>query len=142
MITIPKEQFAVIKKSVSLSQHEEACGLFLGHGSLPNSIAVSTAVPCMNIVEKERHRRSEIDPVVRLRLERSTRNLSTGIVGHYHSHPGGNAVPSKFDLESAHEPTLFWLILGSLDGNIVDIGAWGLDKDQKTFKSLKLSILS
>tara|TARA_A100001037_G_scaffold306868_1_gene357824 strand:+ start:20627 stop:21052 length:426 start_codon:yes stop_codon:yes gene_type:complete len=141
MITVHAEQLSVIKRSISLSKDEEVCGLFLGSGLLPNSVMVTKVVPTSNVAKRERHKRFEIDPVIRLQLERDTRNLPIGIVGHYHTHPGGEAVPSEIDLASAHEPNLFWLIIGTSGDTMKDIKAWSIDPIKGKFINLELSII-
>jgi len=54
--------------------------------------------------------RFEVDPALRLRLQRELRASNERIVGLFHSHPDGAAAPSAHDLACAWEPDLVWLI--------------------------------
>lgn len=53
----------------------------------------------------------EVDPAALLAALRAERGGGARLVGHYHSHPNGLAVPSARDLAAA-EPGRLWLIIG------------------------------
>lgn len=62
-------------------------------------------------------RHFEIDPQIlfdhmRSARESNTRSgkISLRLMGHYHSHPNGLAVPSEADLRAAHDPAAIWVI--------------------------------
>lgn len=52
----------------------------------------------------------EIDPAALFAAYRTQRNGGPRLIGHYHSHPSGDAVPSACDAAAA-EPGSLWLIL-------------------------------
>ena len=83
----------------------EACGLLLG---TPGS--VTHAEPACN-VSRSPERNFEIDPSTLLRVHREARGQGLAVVGHYHSHPGGSAEPSRTDAARAVEDGQLWLIV-------------------------------
>lgn len=91
---------------------EEACGLLLG-----NSDSIVEARPARNTAASPRTS-FEIDPAMLLATHRSARGVGLAIIGHYHSHPGGQPQPSKRDAARAVQNGQLWLIVakGSLTG--------------------------
>ena len=113
---------------------QEACGLLLGrHES--GRVVLSACVPSQNIAA-DPLRRFEVDPAVRLRVQRETRDGGEAMVGLYHSHPAGTAVPSATDRECLYEPGLVWLIAGR--GPRWTIRAWLALQDD--FRELPLTV--
>ncbi len=92
----------------------EACGLLVGKRPPPGHLAVVTRhVPAANLLATATNDRFEIDPRVRLRLQRDLRNSggSEMLLGHWHAHPSNDPVPSAMDRRMAFEPALLWLIV-------------------------------
>lgn len=83
---------------------QEACGLLLGH---PGQI--TDARPTRNTAATPATR-FEIDPTQLLATHREARGLGLQVVGHYHSHPGGQPQPSKRDAARAVQNGQLWLI--------------------------------
>lgn len=83
---------------------EEICGLLLGQGA-----DIRLALPAANVSARPADS-FEIDPAVLIAALRAERGGGPAVVGCYHSHPRGAAVPSPRDLEAA-EPGRLWLIL-------------------------------
>jgi proteasome lid subunit RPN8/RPN11 len=85
----------------------ECCGFLLGsHGH------VAHAAPMRNAADGAvRYRIADRD---HLTLRRAVRGLvpPIGIVGVYHSHPRGRAVPSGTDVSDAHYPDWVHVIVG------------------------------
>lgn len=82
----------------------EACGLLLGSPG-----HVQQARPARNVAEKpETH--FEIDPALLLAAHRNARADGLSVIGHYHSHPGGHAEPSKRDAARAVQNGQIWLV--------------------------------
>jgi len=67
----------------------------------------------------EPEERFEVDPALRLGLQRTLRGDCRRVVGIYHSHPDGPAQPSPWDLAAAWEPDLVWLVVGVRYGQAV-----------------------
>jgi proteasome lid subunit RPN8/RPN11 len=88
----------------------EACGLLLGRAE-PDRFVLTACVPSQNIAS-DPVRRFEVDPAVRLRVQREARAGGEPMIGLYHSHPAGSAAPSAVDRRCLHEPGLVWLITG------------------------------
>lgn len=87
----------------------ERCGLLLGRGD-----TVLDLVPAANVhAEPERH--FELDPAVLVAAYRAERAGGLAVLGHYHSHPSGAAVPSAADAAAADADGRLWLIVGRGD---------------------------
>jgi len=86
----------------------EVCGLLLGDAG-----EIIAACPAANVAP-DRSRRFEIDPAVLFEAHRAARDGGPSILGHYHSHPNGNASPSAADAEEA-QPGQLWLIVAGTE---------------------------
>ncbi len=84
----------------------EICGLLGGCG-----FRVDTVRACDNVAA-DPSTTFEIDPRVLFAAQRAARTGGPAVIGHYHSHPSGSAVPSKRDEEAAHGGEV-WLILAN-----------------------------
>ncbi|MFZ4690341.1 MAG: Mov34/MPN/PAD-1 family protein [Polymorphobacter sp.] len=85
----------------------EACGLLLG---TPGRIMA--AVPARNVAAHP-ERSFEIDPATLLRTHREARGQGQAVIGHYHSHPNGNAEPSLRDAARAVNDGQIWVIIAN-----------------------------
>lgn len=115
-LSIAATDLALIEDEVRRVLPREACGLLLGREAADGTLLVSEVVPAEN--KAEGTDRFEIDPVLLLRLHRELRGGPAGIIGHYHSHPGGAAVPSATDQAASYTPGFAWLILAMQDGHV------------------------
>ena len=95
---------------------QECCGLLLGDAASRTAVAI---LPSANVAPDPRHR-FEIDPTVLLAAHKAARAGGPAIIGHYHSHPGGDPVPSPVDAAMAQGHGELWLVVGG-DGTL---GAW------------------
>ena len=121
---------------------QEACGLLIGRVE-PEGVLVTRAVPCPNQAPvDERHHRFSIDPRAVLNVRRTLRGTPESIVGFYHSHPDGRAVPSVLDLEHIRLwPETVWLIVPMLDGHAQAPGrAWWLDEGETEVRELSIRV--
>ena len=83
----------------------ERCGLLLGRGD-----PVMDFVPAANVhPQPERH--FELDPAVLVAAWRAERAGGHAVLGHYHSHPVGEAEPSVADAAAASADGRLWLIV-------------------------------
>jgi len=89
---------------------EECCGLLSGSEEA-GVVTVDGVHRSENLAEEPTHL-FEVDPVLRLHLQRTLRRNDRRVVGIYHSHPDGSTRPSARDLDAAWEPDLVWLIVG------------------------------
>lgn len=86
----------------------EVCGLLLGVAA-PGTVAITHLLPAANVAA-DPARFFEIDPAVLLAAHRAARAGAPQVVGHYHSHPGGDATPSPRDAAAAAPDGALWLI--------------------------------
>jgi proteasome lid subunit RPN8/RPN11 len=83
----------------------EACGLLFGDDHV-----IATAQPCSNIAaDPARH--FEIDPAQLLAAHKAMRSGGPQLIGHYHSHPVGDGLPSDTDAACARSDGSYWLIV-------------------------------
>lgn len=75
----------------------------------------------------------EIDPSALLAAHKAARAGGPVVIGHYHSHPSGSAIPSGRDLAAA-EPGRLWLILAGDDARL-----WFSREEGFTARSLKIA---
>ena len=102
MIALPRRLLDDIRRRAEAAYPEECCGLLLGHEQGKDRIVVSAAVASANLAaEPQRH--FEVDPALYLRLRRAAaaEPLGAHLIGLYHSHPEGEAVPSASDAAEA-----------------------------------------
>ncbi len=87
----------------------ECCGLLEGarEGGRFRVIALH---PARNL-STDPHR-FEIDPRERIAAQKRAREQGTRVIGCYHSHPNGQALPSIADRAGAGEDDFLWLIAG------------------------------
>ena len=66
--------------------------------------------PASNVApDPSRH--FELDPAVLIAAHRAARDAGPAVIGHYHSHPSGVAVPSATDAACAAPDGTLWLIV-------------------------------
>jgi proteasome lid subunit RPN8/RPN11 len=109
----------------------ECCGALIG-ASGAGRTEIRTLIPVANAARRpDRYR---IDAATVLRLERQAGRTGLYVVGFYHSHPRGTAVPSAADLELAC-PGYLYLIIGMHCG---ELRGWRLRDDRSGFHELEL----
>lgn len=112
-VVISRSLLDAICADARSDQLRERCGLLLGDGA-----SILDFVPCANVHgEPERH--FELDPAALIAAYRAERAGGPTVVGHYHSHPVGEALPSLADAAAADDDGRLWLIV-SRD----DLGLW------------------
>ncbi|MEE2761705.1 MAG: M67 family metallopeptidase [Pseudomonadota bacterium] len=121
----------------------ECCGLLVGVESEAGDWTVTRLVPAANVAPEEPSHsardRFEVDPQIRIDLERELRDQEENVIGHYHSHPDYPAVPSATDLAKAYEPSLCWVIASVMTGKASELAAFRLFEDR--FVSVALEVL-
>jgi proteasome lid subunit RPN8/RPN11 len=109
MVQIVRISRELLDRLASLSAAEparEICGLLLGDGD-----RIAAIEPARNVAaDPAAH--FEIDPAVLIAAYRRERNGGARVIGHYHSHPSGDARPSDRDAADAAGAGRLWLILG------------------------------
>jgi proteasome lid subunit RPN8/RPN11 len=87
----------------------EICGLLFG---APD--AIDHAEPCANVAA-DPTRTFEIDPAALIAAHKAMRGGGPALVGCYHSHPDGPAIPSPRDAAAAAPDGWLWLIAAGRD---------------------------
>lgn len=91
--------------AVAAADDGEICGLLLGQAERIEAIA-----PAANVAaDPARH--FELDPAVLIAAHRAARSGGPKVIGHYHSHPSGVAIPSATDAACAMPDGTLWLIV-------------------------------
>jgi proteasome lid subunit RPN8/RPN11 len=88
-----------------IEKSREICGILLA-----NENRILGFKPIPNVAE-DPHCAFMLDPAAHLAALRAARASGLKIVGHYHSHPGGDPSPSAADAQQAGEQGQLWLIL-------------------------------
>lgn len=111
-IDIPRRILAEIAARAAAAWPDECCGLLLGRRD-GDACIVAEAVAAANVAD-DPARRFEVDPRVLLATHRRARESGDELLGPYHSHPDGAAVPSATDLARARAAAVAgeaWLIV-------------------------------
>ncbi|NWK95188.1 peptidase [Sphingobium lactosutens] len=91
---------------------EEVCGLLLGQAG-----AIEAILPAANVApDPARH--FELDPAALIAAHRAARAGGPAIIGHYHSHPSGVAIPSATDTACASPDGSLWLVVGGKEARL------------------------
>jgi desampylase len=140
VIVIARGLLDEIRRRAEADYPEECCGLLLGHEQGKDRVVVSDAVASANLAA-ERQRHFEVDPALYLRLCRAAAADSSGVqlVGLYHSHPEGEAVPSASDAAQAWQEGWIWLIVPLASGRAGTPGAFRLLRMSGPFEAVELS---
>ncbi|MEO7688160.1 MAG: M67 family metallopeptidase [Sphingomonas sp.] len=101
------------------SPHAEICGLLYGSRG-----RIAEAEACANVAT-DPARAFEIDPAALFAAHRRARAGGAAVIGHYHSHPSGAAVPSARDAAQAMGDGALWLILTAREGRLWRSGRLG-----------------
>ena len=78
-------------------------------------ITVTEIVPTANVAA-DPARTFSIDPQAQFDQLRAARDAGLRVIGHYHSHPNGGAMPSSHDLAMAYDPHAIWVVLAAFPG--------------------------
>ena len=92
-------------RALCAADHNEVCGMLLGAAGRIDAVR-----PASNVApDPSRH--FELDPAVLIAAHRAARDAGPAVIGHYHSHPSGVAVPSATDAACAAPDGTLWLIV-------------------------------
>lgn len=116
--------WAAIRAHAATDWPREACGLLVGSFGKDDDARVSSIEAVANLASTDDA--FEVDPAVRIALQRRLREAGEGlrVIGHYHSHPFGEAHPSARDRACAEEAGLVWLIVSAGPDGAREIGAY------------------
>lgn len=109
-VELTPAQAESLERAATAAHPHECCGLLIGEGSV--QLTVTEVAATDNVAENPADSFA-IDPQAQFALLRATRATGRRVVGHYHSHPRGPAVPSVRDLAMAHDPEAVWIVIDS-----------------------------
>ena len=124
-LLIAPQDLAAVEARARASFPAECCGLLLGRRQGGGEVRVGRVEACVNR-SPDRHRRFTISPDDLLTAYRGARDRGERVVGTYHSHPLGGAVPSEVDRESAWAGASY-LIVGLDEEAVRERRSWRLD---------------
>lgn len=113
---------------------DEICGLLLGDAG-----TIFTARLCTNVADDPRAR-FEIDPAALIAAHRAARQGGPTIVGCFHSHPAGLAMPSPRDAADAAADGSLWLIVAG--GRVTAWRAVAAGERHGRFESVALDVMA
>jgi len=131
-LEIEQDLVAKILSAAARAHPDECCGLIEGMRDSRGWRA--TALHETRNLADDSRVHFLIDPEVHFRLLRALRGTAREIIGCYHSHPDGKAVPSLTDRASASEDGFLWLIAGHGD----EIAAFVYREEHEDFAPVTL----
>lgn len=105
-VAISREVLEQIRRKTVDCAPKEACGLLFGEAGTITSWKAAENVADQPLT------RFEIDPAVLFAALRAQRAGGAAILGYWHSHPSGDARPSRTDAAMAAPDGKLWLIVG------------------------------
>lgn len=127
-LLIAPEDLAAVERRALAAFPAECCGLLLGRAEGGESVRIGWVEPCVNQAH-DQGCRFTILPDSLLAAYRWARERGEQVVGTFHSHPQGAAVPSDIDRESAW-PGASYLIVGLGEEGVRERRSWRLDDDR------------
>lgn len=103
-IEVASSVVGLIERFTQQEHPKEACGILLGLNNRVNRLW-----PAKNVHEKP-ITNFEIDPQTLIDVHREMRDQDEEILGYFHSHPKGLAMPSVVDQDRALRNNLLWAI--------------------------------
>ncbi len=109
MIRLARQVLEHLEAAARRAYPNETCGFLIGHQDDKAVHIDCFALSPNRAADPARH--FTLDPAMHLRLQRELRGSPFGIVGLFHSHPGGRAELSPADLRSPAAEAWVWLVL-------------------------------
>jgi proteasome lid subunit RPN8/RPN11 len=108
-VEITAQALGQMRAAAAAAFPREACGILLGEGT-----RITEARETRNVhPAPETH--FEIDPQALIDAHRAARAGGAQVIGYFHSHPQGPAIPSATDRACAARDGKVWAILGGED---------------------------
>ena len=140
MIRFFPDQTDRIRYAAAHAYPNECCGLLLGHRE-GDDIIVDEVVASTNVSDSPRDS-FEIDPELRLKIEKIIRGTKRSIIGHYHSHPDGTAEPSDRDKAQVWEPDMVWVVASCNSGGVGETRIFQYDAAQSAFAEAEVGAIA
>ena len=127
-LLIQAQDLEKVERHAVASLPDECCGLLLGRVVDEETVRVGWVEPCVNQAPDQR-RCFTIGPDALMTAYRWARDRGEKVVGTYHSHPEGAAVPSELDRQSAW-PEASYLIVAVGEEGVGERRGWRLDGER------------
>lgn len=109
-VEVTSQALAAMRAAAAAAHPREACGLLLGEGA-----RITAARETRNI-HPAPHTHFEIDPQALIDAHRAARSgAGPQVIGYFHSHPEGAAIPSATDRACAAGDRRVWAIVAGHD---------------------------
>jgi proteasome lid subunit RPN8/RPN11 len=115
------QQRLILEQAIA-ERPSEVCGLLGGRWQREQG-NVTVVIPLANVATTP-HVRYQIDPKAFVDAYQQIERRRDEMIGIYHSHPFGTAIPSATDLAEATWPDAIYVIVGFADGTTADVKAW------------------
>lgn len=116
----------------------EACGILLGTGDgerVPWQVSRIRSAP--NEEGGDRRHRYLVPPRIQCAAELEARLSGEQVLGYYHSHPDGPALPSEYDREHAWAGYLY-VICSVVQARTLEVAAFALSSQGGPFRRVRL----
>lgn len=123
-LLLPAPLRAHIEHTACAGYPHETCGVLIGR-SAGAQVSVERLAAARNLVEDRPHDRYELDPRDFLAADRAAHAAGLEIVGFWHSHPDGPALPSPTDRAKAW-PDYVYLIAAVSAAGAGELRGWRL----------------
>lgn len=110
-IVLTSQVLAALIAAARAAHPHEACGLLLGEQA-KGAEQITQARPAANIHPAPASH-FEIDPQALISAHRASRQGGPQIIGYYHSHPAGSAIPSATDQAQSARDGCIWAIIAA-----------------------------
>ena len=127
-LLIAPDELAAVERRAVAAFPTECCGLLLGRAVDEGTVRIGWVEECVNQAPDQRCRFT-ISPEEVMAAYRSARDRGEKVVGTYHSHPAGEAVPSEVDREAAW-PGASYLIVGLDTEGLRERRSWRLEGER------------
>ena len=108
-LSIQANDLDAIAAAAAAAFPEECCGILVGERD-GDAVSISRIVASANVADRPESW-FEVDPTTLFQAHKGARAAGETVIGHYHSHPRGAAVPSAHDLARAYGEGEIWLIV-------------------------------
>jgi len=132
VIRVSEAQQEAIRQHGARTFPHECVGVILG--DVEDGVKIARELrPLENVHEEGHERRYLVSPQQMLALDQEERRTRRKVLGFYHSHPNHPARPSDYDRDWAW-PWYTYIIVSVMDGTPVEMTAWQLEEDRRSFR--------
>ena len=140
MIVVDARLIEEITQAAKKAFPHECCGLLAGTGNINRLVTITQVRASSNIALGSTRNRFEVDPKVHFDFIHALEGTKERIVGHYHSHPNHQAIPSEEDLKMAFDPKMLWVIISLNENRIKEVRAHKINQSGRAFQGVPLIV--